>query len=69
MLIYYVNRAQIAEAEGINAEEMVLIHGFQTLEDDQLLSVYGIQDGKIRFVAYNGYCREHHLLDNETLGR
>ena len=40
------NREQIAEREGMNAEDMVLIYGISTMEDSQDLSEYGIQDGK-----------------------
>ena len=41
-----MNRSQIENSEGINAEEIVLISGFQTLEDDLTLGEYGVQDGK-----------------------
>jgi hypothetical protein len=44
--MFFVNRQQIAEKEGIVAEEIVLIHGLSTLEDDQTLHAYGIQEGK-----------------------
>jgi len=49
LLPLFPNRERIAEEQGINAEEMVFIHGLSVLEDDQALSVYGIQDGKKSF--------------------
>jgi hypothetical protein len=41
-----LNRLRIAEKEGLVAEELVLIHGLTTLEDEEDLQVYGIQEGK-----------------------
>ncbi|CDW90105.1 ubiquitin-40s ribosomal protein s31 fusion protein [Stylonychia lemnae] len=37
-------KQRIADQEGIVAEEIVLIHGLSTLEDDETLQVYGITE-------------------------
>lgn len=46
MLNFVLHRAQIAQQEGLVAEELVLINGLTTLEDEETLQFYGIQEGK-----------------------
>lgn len=45
--IYVFHRSRVAAQLDIDAEEIILIHGLTTLNNEETLSAFGITEGKI----------------------